>query len=292
MPIVSEFKVDPTSTRRTIAGSMLQTAKFFNIPMLYQDNSMLNEKYDFSKTLRPPAGQYPSVNYFQFGRNGFYCQPGGDGVPEIRSYVHEPTDGGLFEGMPFVLRDPGNDLTAEQRAFYAGRSKVRVGSSDKIAYWLCKLNKTDSSILPFIVTPDGAEGTRDPFVPNSSTLSPTPTKPSIDATNVVTGKFAVVECKIKMILTQWMIDELLNVKQLLTGNSVLDVTEIAIVQGYPQTVTSDISGTSVTYEEAIVAQISAFFPNKIAINNYAGDTLEMSFNAGIDDPLALALMGG
>ena len=95
-----------------------------------------------------------------------------------------------------------------------------------------------------------------------------------------------------MILTQWMIDELLNVKQLLTGNSVLDVTEIAIVQGYPQTVTSDISGTSVTYEEAIVAQISAFFPNKIAINNYAGDTLEMSFNAGIDDPLALALMGG
>jgi hypothetical protein len=291
MAVVSEFKIDPTSTRRTIAASLLQTAQFFKVPMLYQANSMLNEKYDFSKTIRPPAGQYPYANYFQFGRNGFYCQPGGDGVPEIRSYVHEPVDGGLFEGMPFVLRDLNNDLTATQREMYAGRAILRVGSTDKIAYWLCKLNKTDSSVLPFIVTPDATEDIRDPFIPNSSTLSPTPTKPTIDAINVVTGKYGVVECKIKMILTQWMIDELLNVKQLLTGNSVLDVTEIAIVHGYPQNVTSNISGTSVTYEEAIVAQISAFFPNKIAINNYAGDTLEMSFHAGIDDPLSLALMG-
>lgn len=292
MSIISEFKVDPTSTRRTVYGSMLQAAKTLDIPMVYLPNSTLNEKFNVQSGVLPPEGKFPSLSYFSFGRGGAYSQPDADGVEEIRSYVHEPTHGGNFAHMPFVLRTKDNDLTPTERSKYRMRSLVNISGVEYYRYDLMLLDKSDTTIEAFTVKPDAAGDIETPFIPTSNDLNPTPTKPNIDSTNVVTGSFMATKSKVKMVLTQWQIDEILNAKQILTGNNVLDINEIMIVQGYDKEVTSTDGGNPVTYTEALVAQAAAFFPNRISINNYAGDMLEMSFNAGIDDPLALSLVNG
>lgn len=290
MSIVSEFKVDPTSTRRTVYGSMLQTALTLRVPMVYLPKSTLNEKFNVQFNVLPPADQYGSISYFSFGRGGAYSQPDADGVEEILSYVHEPSHGGNFAHMPFVLRTLDNDLTPTEREKFRMRSLYNVGGVQYYRYDLCVLDKSDTTIEAFVVTPDATGDVSTEFIPTSEDLNPTPVKPSIDSTNVVSGPYMTVKSVVKMVLTQWMIDEILNAKQILTGNSTLDINEIMIVQGYDSTVTSTDGGQSVTYTEALVAQAAAFFPNRISINNYAGNILEMSFNAGIDDPLALTIV--
>lgn len=283
----TQLIIDPTATRRTIYGSKHQTAMTLGMPVPYQEKETLNELHNFLVGETPAAGTYSALNYYQFGINGAYMKSTSDGRQELESYVHQPTHGGLFYPIPFVLRRLDNDLTPAQREYYAGRSTANYGGVDYIAYWLAPLDKTETQIEMKIK--DSVNGTEREFVPSTDTLQPTPQRPSIDDENIVSGEYCVVESLVGMSLKAWQLDELINAKEIITGSSSLDINEIAICLGQPKVIQIQDGENLVNFKEAIVVQPTAYFPNRHNLNAYLGQDFGMRFNAGIDDPLSLAV---
>lgn len=279
--------IDPTSTRRTIYGSTHQTAMTLNIPVPYQEKDTLNELYDVLAGEYPAAGQYTSLGYFQLGINGAYMKATEDGREELESYVHQPTDGGLFMPIPFVVRRTNNDLTAEERKDYAGRTKRTYDGVEYYVYMFKRLDTSATTITRSIVDP--VNGTENEFTPSSDTLQPTPQRPSVSAENIVSGSYCKVSAIITMPLKAWQLDELISAKQIITGSTSLDINEIAICLGKDYPTTIDENSNTVAFTEAIAVQPTAYFPNRFNLNSYVGSDFSMRFNAGIDDPMSLSV---
>lgn len=285
--MTTQLIIDPSATRRTVYGSKHQTAMTLGMPVPYVDKETLNELHNFLPGEYPAVGSYSALNYFQFGINGAYMKSVSGGREELESYIHQPTDGGLFYPIPFVLRRPDNDLTPAQREYYAGRAQANYSGEDFIAYWLAPLDKSATVIETKIK--DSVNGTERDFVPSTGTLQPTPRRPSIDDVNVVSGEYCVVESLVGMNLKAWQLDELINAKEIITGSSSLDINEIAICLGQERVIQIQDGENTVNFKDAIAVQPTAYFPNRHNLNSYVGQDFTMRFNAGIDDPLSLAV---
>lgn len=283
----SQTIIDPNATRRTVYGSKHQTAMTLGVPVPYVDKETLNETHNFQANVYPANGTYTSLSYYQFGINGAYMKAAEDGRHEFESYIHQPVDGGLFYPLPFVLRRLDNDLTPAQREHYAGRSIVNYNGVDYVAYWLAPLDKTESVIETKIK--DTVNGTERLFVPSTDTLQPSPKRPSIEDENIVSGEYCVVEALVGMNLKAWQLDELINAKEIVTGSSSLDISEVAVCLGQERVIEIQDGENLTNFKEAIAVQPTAYFPNRINLNSYVGRDFSLRFNAGIDDPLSLAV---
>lgn len=275
--------------RRTTWGAVAQTAAWSKVPQTFLAGTTVNEKFEiFQNESIDSENDFSEMSYFGFGRGSTYMKVLSDSSSQSENYLHEPLDAVLFLQQPFVLRDLDNDIPAEKRAKYAIRCIVNVEGTDKVAYFLKKLDKSTSAIEVNTVVPatDTTEETSTPVVSDPRYLNPTPTK--ADAGNVRTdGAYVRVSLLLQSKMDAWDIAEMLNAKQILTGNTQLEITEVGLFTGIPKTVSSSITGEAVVYEEALRAQLAMVSPHRILVNSYEGRELIINHDLGVDDPTSL-----
>ena len=239
----------------TIFGQELQTALLANIRYQYRQKSTLNEDLQIN------AGVYPSVNptmgYYVIGNRGNDIQVGINGIKLNKEIPHLPVHGGLYGILPFVVRPLTEDLTQQERAKYALRKIITVGSIQYIAYYLKRLDKSSASISTKIITtaPDGSVS-ESTYATSDSTLRPTPVAVSQNEAQILAAQYADTTLPLPFVLTAAEVAEILNASRILYGDEAYaDISEIGICAGVDKEVALADSSTMV---EAIGVQIISF----------------------------------
>lgn len=245
---------------RTVYGSFLQTCHLLGRPFQMLANSTLNEKFGIASGLAPDISQTPLVQYWAIGNGGHKMTVGAGGIAKSDPIQHRATDAACFNHLPFVLREPGADLSAAQRMSYGLRRKETHNGVDYIAYYLKRISM--DGVTPAIEYKSVADGTTTttPFVPNSSNLNPTPPQLNAQGVNVTTGDYTTCTAKITLALSADEITELLNVAQILyADDGYAIISEIALVSGVDRMVVSPGVGTAtINFNDVIAAQVVSF----------------------------------
>lgn len=272
---------------RAAIGSLLQTNLLTGRPFQKIDNTTLNEKFGIQKDNVPPAGTMPFLNYFTIGNGGHKFSVGSNGIGIPDPVQHRTRDMALYNHIPFVLREPANDLSPAQMANYRLRTLVTYNGITYVAYYAKVFDYTGVSAQMFLLTiNDDGSSTMVPFVPDSSDLNPTPPDLSNTGVNVTTGQYVVVSEKLPLKLTPDDVKELLNVANIIYGDPAYAViSEIGICSGVDLRVTGGGTGQpTFTYLESIATQIVSYF-NTFYSMQYADDGIDILLEIGATEPM-------
>lgn len=176
---------------RYAVGAKFQLCKALGSPIIPDENSTLNEAINISEIIPyqpaiPTAGmemaddynyQTDSANvklqYLAIGNGGhYYVTNATHGIPKTLTRPHLARHTGLFNWMPFVVREVGDDLTADQRLNYRMRKIVNISGVNYICYFLRKHDLSQSSIVQRLVKKDQGVKTSTPYTPTINDLNP------------------------------------------------------------------------------------------------------------------------
>lgn len=264
-----------------IMGIRLQDFKLLNLGYSLVPNSTLNELFNIQAGVNVPTGQYPSLGYLAIGNGGHTMQVAADGLSYPQLYTHQPGDCALINHIPFVIVPANNDLSPTQMQNYGMRVPMTVNGVNYVAYYLLKLNLTNTTIQTLENTVNDGVTTSVPWVPTTANLHPTPVVASNTGAVSTSGQYLSVQAVITVTLAASDIANILNVATVLFGNSNLAIiSEAALCAGYPLTVSgSAVGGGTVTYTESIgtilCSSMSAFY-SLPSLN----DNLTLTFDVG------------
>jgi hypothetical protein len=272
---------------RTAYGSELQTCLFFRIPYKWRAFTTLNELLGINAGVYPPADMYPAARYYAIGNKGHGFEAGAGGMIALKTYQHLATNSGPFGPLPFVMREPNNDLSPAERARYGLRKELIVSGVRWIAYYLKRIvmDNVTSELLYKTVKEDGTVTTT-PFVPTNADLHPQPQELQPAGVNVTSGDYVAAQALVPLGFNRADTDELKNVANILYGSTNLaQFSEIAIVSAVDKRV--DVTGEgggSFTFMEAIGCQIATFLSTYFHANTN-NDGMTLILNAGATEPL-------
>lgn len=272
---------------RTIYGSKLQTELLLGLPYEHVENTTLNEKFDIQSGVLPNAGQMPKIGWFVIGNGGHRNETGADGFPFSSPIQHEASDAALYKHLPFILREPANDLDTVARGAYGLRRQEVINGQNYIAYYAKKLALNDVQIQMLHNTVTDGVVSSVPFVPTGSNLNPTP--PPIPATGVVTtnGDYLSASAILNLSLTREDIAELVEVARIMYDNeNYAVISEIGLVAGVPRVVNVPGPGGSgnISYEEAICAQITSHMTAYYSVG-YTNEGFDFALELGATEAL-------
>jgi len=152
---------------RTVYGAYLQTTQLLGLPMVLKPNSTLNEKFNIHDNVALASSDIPRLNYVSIGNGGHRMVVGTNGIARPEPVQHTPRDAALYNHLPFVLRLPGDDLTAQERMQYRLRRLETHDGTVYVAYYMKLLDL--SNTLPQLELRTVNEGvtTSTPFVPTA-----------------------------------------------------------------------------------------------------------------------------
>lgn len=271
---------------RTVYGSYLQTCMLFGLPFSRKPSSTLNEKFGIQPDTVPSIEEMPHTRYWAIGNGGHRMTVGADGIGKPEPIQHRATDAALFNHLPFVLREPANDLATADRAKYGLRREETHNGLRYIAYYLKRIPL--AQVIPAMEykTVQNGDTVTTPFVPDSSHLNPQPPELSPTGVNVVSGDYTTATAKAGLVLSKTDVDELLNVATILYDDpDYAIVSEIALVSGIDKVVQSPgVGGGTINFGEVICAQvvthISTFVPLRFSNNG-----TELLLDVGATEPL-------
>lgn len=275
---------------RTIYGSALQTALMFELPLDIKINTTLNEKFNILENFTLEPGVLPKVGYFCIGNGGHKVITGADGIPYTSPIGHRSSDAALFNHMPFVIRDIDNDLTIAAREQYALRTEIEVNGEPFIAYYLKRIDLSlTEQVMEHSNVIAGQETTKE-FIPDESMLSPT--HPEIPNTGVITtdGNYLSTSALIVLNFDDEDVAELINVSNIMYGNSDRAIiSEIGLCSGIDKVTSANYNTGQINYREAIAVQVVSFVTGYYPVG-YSNRGFELSIEAGATEPL-LGLSG-
>jgi hypothetical protein len=251
----------------------------------------LNEKLGIQAGVAIPSGSYPTVAYYSVGNGGHTFSAGQSGIPFPELYQHQPSDAALFNHMPFVLRQQNNDLIPAQRANYALRKEITIGSTVYIAYYLRRIDMTAVSVTLQHRVDHTNYVTSNAFTPTADNLSPTPTILSNSNVNTVSGDYLVASAPLTVSMTADDVTEYLNAAQILYGDqNYAIISEMALCSGYDKTITISASTGAFNFNEAILVQPVAFIAD-FQMLQYANQGLNKTLDSGGNCPLFVISQG-
>jgi hypothetical protein len=276
------------SITRTIFGSQLQEQLLLGLPFTMVANTTLNEKFGIAAGRAPDPGTMPHAGYFCIGNGGHQNLVGADGKPYTAAIQHSPGDAALYSHMPFLIRDPANDLDVTTRQKYALRQQIVANGNNYIAYWLKRLDFTN--VVPQMQLNHVVDGTTTstPYVPTGANLNPTPPAIPNPGSGVVTttGDYLSTSAVLRLDFTAQDVAELVNVAKVLWNNELLAViSEVGLVSGVDAIATGIGAGNQqFNYLEAIAAQIvthlNAYYPV-----SYMNQGFDFGLELGSTEPL-------
>jgi hypothetical protein len=271
---------------RTIYGSRLQSQLLLGLPYTPAANTTLNERFDVQAGIAPPNGEVPRVRYFGIGNGGHRNMTGADGIPYVSPIQHSPADACAYRPLPFLLREPSNDLTVTERQKYAMRKEEVINGQNYIAYYLKRMDFSD--VVPQMLHNSVADGvtTTTPFVPSGANLNPTP--PAISPTGVVTtsGDYLSTSALLGLGFTAADVAELVEVARIMYDNELYAViSEIMLVAGVDKIVTATgPGGVNFNYEEAIAATVVTHITAHYSVG-YTNNGFDYDLDLGATEPL-------
>lgn len=274
-------------TRPTIFGGYLQTCAHGKRPFDLQryPYSTLNEKHEILANAVLQPNQIPGLMAWCIGDGGHRVRTVNQ-RPRISTIDHEPEHAALYNQVPFVLREVGDDLPADLRVLYALRKEVSIGGRNYIAYWAKRLIMT--GVVPSIKTniPNG-DGTYRQVDYETSAANLNPIPPDIDLGNAVTtsGEFRSSSMLIPVNFGPRDVQELLNVGRILYGSE--DdalISEIAFVTGVDRQISIQTPTGSVNFLEMIAAQIDTFVGAYYQLV-FENQGFDFTLETGVSDPL-------
>lgn len=274
---------------RTAYGVYLQNALYTGLPFQMFPNTTLNEKLGILEGIAPPAHHYPQLKYFCIGNGAHRYVTNAQNLSKPMPLQHLGTDGSLFKPMPFVLREPNNDLSPQERALYALRREEDYNGKRFIAYYLRRLD-TAASKTEMIIMEVDEKGNRlreRPFIPDKSNLNPIPQELSSSGLNIIKGQYVSVKTHIELEFTAEQCEELRNVSNIMYADEGFAIiSEIGLVSGLDKNIT--IAGTGLAggsqFNEVISAQV-CHIAHTYHSAVYADVGFTIDLDAGATEPL-------
>lgn len=285
MSILDQQVVNVT---RTAIGALLQTVKFFGLPnkLALKPNTTLNQKFNVQSGVAPADTQTLNFKYLVIGNQGHYTVRADDGSDETDVVPHRTNHNGLYNHIPFVLREVGDDLTPLEKEKYCLRIPQTIKGKNYIAYYGYRINL--GAVVPQVLEVtiiNGIETTK-PYVFKLEDLNPV--KPVIANTGTVVGsnQFISASAIVEVKLTKEDIAEIVNAHRIRTGSTRSPViSEIGLVTGVDKIVPGSTgSAGSIDYNEVIGAQISVHVSTNHPIA-YNSNGLTMVYDIGASEPL-------
>ncbi|AHI60160.1 hypothetical protein Ea357_010 [Erwinia phage Ea35-70] len=275
---------------RSHAGNMLQVAQMLGIAHVVQEHTTLNEKFNVLPDQIPQTGR-PNMQYFCIGFGGHKGILGKNNTFLSTSIDHYPDHAALYKHIPFVLREIGNDLTADQRAKYRLRSIITLDDGSRyIAYYLKKIELSNVVVRSQKNTRDEAGLiTTSDYVPDASVLNPQ--QPELNTNNidqvVTSTTFLSANAELDLSLNELDCSELLDVARILYKDEAYAlVSEYGLVAGIdvPAQGSTGAGGT-IQYTEVVAAQIVDFMTNRGSGADDDDKGITCLVNYGATEPL-------
>ncbi len=270
---------------RTIYGSTLQTAQLMGLPYVVKPYSTLNEKLAINATELITSTDVPTMRYAAIGNGGHQMVAGANGISRPMIVQHRTTDAALYNQLPFVLRELTNDLDPTTRANYALRRIETHNGISYAAYYLRRLDMTNTTADMEYRTVSKGVTVSTEFVPNNSNLNPTPPALSNTGTNVVTGDYVTATAKVNFSMSAAEVAEFMNVCNIIYGDpSYAIISEIALCSGVDKMLNGDFNGVTISYNEAIAVQINSLISAFFAME-FSNSGINYLFDMGATEPL-------
>lgn len=270
--------------QRSIYAAYIQSCMALQKPISYMEWTTLNEKFGVATSAQIPTDKYPAINCAVIGNGGHKIKGTGQTATTVPAQ-HESSDAALFNHLPFVLREPSNDLTIDQMANYRLRTTITVNNQQYVAYYAKVLDT--SNTVPSIVSKvtDGDTVVTSPFVPSVSDLSPTPVDLTVVSPNLVNNELLSVTSLVNLVFTAQDQAEFINACSIIYGDPVYsNISEIGICSGIDVTVQGQLNGTAVNYTESVgmmvLSYMECFYPFA-----YLNNGLTLTYNVGATEPL-------
>lgn len=264
-----------------IMGIRLQDLNLLGLQYSNVPNTTLNELFGVQAGVAVDPGKYPDMAYLAIGNGGHTVATTADGLAYPQLKNHDPQDCALISHLPFVLCLPNEDLSPAVQSNYGMRTPVTINGINYIAYYLRKLDLTNTQVQMLLNTVNNGVTSSVPWVPNSGNLHPTGAIPPSTGVVVTSGQYVSVQAVVQVALADADIQNLMNVAQILYGNTGLAIiSEMALVAAQPKLITAQQQGSgTLTYTEAVGAIIcssmSAFY-HLPSLN----DSLTLAFDVG------------
>lgn len=251
--------IDRSKVVHTVYGQALMTANALGLPYKIMDKTTLNEVFEVNAGTQLTPTERPTIRYYVigYGAHDFVKEAGKPTKPDLTK--HRPEDAGLFEPMPFVLRQPNNDLTATEREMYGLRCKKNFNGIEYIAYYAKRLNFDTAELK--IIRDEVNDGvlTSAPFIPTSQNLFPK--RPELPPRGITVASNVKLRNNVELMIhfTPQDAEELLNVSRIMFGDEdYAIISEIGLCSGVDREITSTLQGGSpLKYKEVIGCQIAA-----------------------------------
>ncbi len=229
---------------------------------------------------------------------GFVSTPGSSGVvntvvngtPYTLPVPHSATDTGLYNQIPFLVREVTDDLTIAERRQYGLRRTIEKDGVLYAAYFGRKLQLDRVTPTINVTHVVDGESTTVEFVPTFNNLRPThPTEDtSYDAS------YGNVSASVTVVWDEDQIQDIKDACRILYGNEHLAIiSEIAIcsavekpiTQKYPNSGTqSPINVAANTFFEAVACQVVMFISTYVPIS-FADQEYTLYLDLGATEPL-------
>lgn len=270
---------------RTIYGSALQTALFFDIPLEVKPNTTLNEKFGILENFTIEEGTRPKVQYMCIGNGGHKFVTDADQIPYSTPIEHKASDAALYNHLPFVLREVSNDLTITQRERYALRKEVTIAGVDYYAYYLKRLTLEEQvQTMNYISIQNGNENITE-FVPSTDVLSPEHPAITNDSVENLNANYLSTSVIVDLTFNEWEVQELINVAEVMYGSSdKAIISEIGLCSGIDKVTTGSLVNDTVNYKEAVAVQVASFISGYYTVG-YSNQGFELEIEAGATEPL-------
>lgn len=276
------------TNNRTIFGSYLQTCQYLKTGFSIPQYSTLNERHSIYQN-ELVLNNVPSVGYVGIGNGGHEAKTGADGFSGLGIVRHKADHAGFYNQLPFVLRLPDNDLSANERDRYRLRGTYTKDNTEYVAYWLRRLDLTNviPSMQRISVTEDGT--TTIGFVPTYDELF-NPTKPVLSpgGVNVTTGEYLSVASQVPFTMDSTDLEEFDNVISIIYDDPMYGIiSEIGICSGIERPLPGNFNGSIINYNEAVGVQICNFLNCCFITSQYSATGINMLIDIGATESLLL-----
>lgn len=275
----------------TLSAMRLATALLTGALVKYPEKSTLNEHFNLLTNRIPAGTERPTIKYLCIGNRGHVAKTEADGFTDFVPVGKVANASGMFNAVPFVLREVDNDLSDEQRKNYAFRTRMTINTRNYWAYYLKRIDMRTVETSDYLITKSGTTQTIVDHVYTDEELFPNPIElPDYDydddsRIDIPDGRYVTSNADIKILFDEFDVQEYMNVTSIMRGSARSSViSEIALASGIDGVATGEsATGSQFSYDEALGVQVMYYITlySNLAITN---ENLNMTVKIGQSAP--------
>lgn len=270
---------------RTGLASLIQASQYLGKRIRQLPNSTLNQKLNIHQDVALADSDMPVVQYVAIGNGGHNFTVGGNGRVKWRAVHHTVKDAALYNQLPFVLRRPSEDLTAQERLKYRLRRLETHHGVQYVAYYLRVLDLSETEVVLEMRHVEDGVTTSTPYEPTIESLNPVPPVLIAGEAVTTTGDYLASTAKIPFRMTAEDVEEFVNAVKIIEGeDGYAVISEMATVSGVDRAVVGDFNGATQSYTDAICAQVTSFI-STAWVMEYQTDGVTLTLDVGNVEPL-------